>query len=160
MVGGACLPDDPPVRGNLLYPGVGISNPRFRVIDDEPWVLFDVRTSRAENDMGAKADLHLARFSDGEHRLVIANRAARDEWPVVTDADRAGFYMTDERPAVGLGLAVGTLVRMQLVGGVLETIPDVMSYGLHPDRSWLAPIASWGPPRAASPSGDPTTSTI
>ena len=116
---------------------MGISNPRFRVIDDEPWVLFDVRTSRAENGMGAKADLHLARFTDGEHRLVIANRAARGEWPVVTDSERAGFYMTDERPAEGLGLAVGTLVRLQLIGGLVETIPDVLSYGLHPDRSWF-----------------------
>ena len=134
---GACLPDDPPVRGRRLYSGVGISNPRFRVMDGEPWVLFDVRTARGENGMGSRMDLHLARFSDGHHQLALVNRAARDEWPVLTDADRAGFYMTDERPAVGLGLSVGTLVRLRLASGVVETIPDVLSYGLHPDRRWF-----------------------
>lgn len=134
---GACLPDDPPVRGTLLYPGVGISNPRFRVMDDEPWVLFDVRTSQAQNDMAAKVDLHLARVSDGFHQLVLADRAARDEWPILTDADRAGFFMIDERPAPELGLSVGTLLRLRLPEGVLESIDDVLSYGMHPDRSWF-----------------------
>jgi hypothetical protein len=134
---GACLPDDPPVRGRLLYPGSAISNPRFRTLDNEPWVLFDVRTERAQEALAAKIDLHLARFSDGEHRLVLANRAARDEWPVLTDAERAGFYMTDERTVPQLGWPVATLVRLRLASGVVETIDDVMSYGIHPDRTWF-----------------------
>jgi hypothetical protein len=134
---GGCLPDDPPVRGRLLYPGTAISNPRFRTLDNEPWVLFDVRTERAHDGLAAKIDLHLTRFSDGAHRLLMANRAARGEWPVLTGADRAGFYMTDERTIPELGLPVGTLVRMRLTGEVVETIDDIVSYGMHPDRTWF-----------------------
>jgi hypothetical protein len=133
---GACLPEDPPVSGRLLYPGVNILNPRFRVLAGEPWVLFDLRTSRAEEGLASRQDLHLVRFSDGAHELVLTNRADRGDWPVVTDAERASFYMTDERIAADLGQPVGTLVRMRLGAGVVETLDDVMGYGLHPDRRW------------------------
>jgi hypothetical protein len=133
----ACLPDDPPVRGRLLYPGAGVLYPRFRVLDGEPWVLFDVRQARAEDGLSARMDLHLVRWSDGEERRVLADRADRREWPVVSDADRAGFYMTAERIAPDLGLPVADLVRLRLSSGPVETIADVMSYGLHPERRWF-----------------------
>jgi hypothetical protein len=130
----ACLPDDPAVQGRLLHPGPDVVAPRFRTLDGEPWVLYDVRISPAENGLARHFDLHLARFSDGEHRLVLANRADRADWPVITDADRAGFYMVDERDAPGLGLPMATLVRLRLSTGVVETIDDVLDYGIHPER--------------------------
>jgi hypothetical protein len=129
----ACLPDDPPVRGRLLYPGSEVVNPRFRTLEGEPWVLFDVRTAHAQNAVGARYDLHLARWIDGEHRLVLSNRSLSGTWPVLSDADRASYYMVDERES-DLGVPVATLVRLRLATGPVETIDDVHSYGLNPDR--------------------------
>ncbi len=134
LLGASCLPDDPPVQGRLLHAGPNVVAPRFRTLDGEAWVLYDVRTSPSENGLAPHFDLHLARFSDGEHRPVLANRADRAAWPVLTDADRAGFYMIDERLAPDLGLPVGTLVRLRLATGIVETIDDVLGYGIHPER--------------------------
>jgi hypothetical protein len=134
VLASACLPGDPAVQGHLLYPGPEVINPRFRTVNSEPWVLFDVRTSRSENGLAARYDLHLARWTDGAHQPVLANRSIRGEWPAVSDADRASFYMIDEREAVGLGRTMATLVRLRLATGVVETIDDVVGYGLHPDR--------------------------
>ena len=51
VAGAGCLPDDPAVRGRLLYPGTNIENPAFvdyDVLGGEPWVFFNVRRRRPD----------------------------------------------------------------------------------------------------------------
>jgi hypothetical protein len=133
---GACLPDDPAVDGRLLYGGVGLEHPEFVVIDGQPWVMFETRQTRpvlVGGGPGGTLEVHLVNWQDpSQHRVLLPSRAERPEWPRSGDAQGALFYMTNERkPDQGLRLPVGTLLRVKLDGGVLETIDDVFNYSVH-----------------------------
>jgi hypothetical protein len=132
-----CLPDDPEVKGQLLYAGSNIEHPQFISLSSapaEPWVMFQTRRSRATQSQGGTTDLHLVKWPDGsQHRIVLEGRSDRNEWPAVEDASGARFYMTEERLARN-GLPVGTLNRISLTDGLKETLPDVMSYALGGSR--------------------------
>jgi hypothetical protein len=141
LSGFGCLPDDPAVKGQLLYPGSNIESPVFLAIDQgqgagkEPWVMFQTRRTRATRFQGGTSDLHLVKWPDGaQHRVIIEGRSDRGEWPAVRDASGAYFYMTNERLAQN-GLPVGTLNRISLTDGLKETVPDVMSYALGETRN-------------------------
>ena len=130
-----CLPDDPAVMGRSLYRGSNVERPTFVTIGDDLWVLFQVRQAKPTSHHGGVVDLHLVKWADAsQEHVVLAGRADRAEWPVAEDAAGARFYMTDERPS--LGLPVGTLRRLSLADGVIkESIPDVMSYALNGSRT-------------------------
>jgi hypothetical protein len=132
-----CLPDDPAVKGQLLYPGSDIERPQFIALPGaptEPWVMFQTRRTRANQFQGGTTDLHLVKWPDGsQHRVVLEGRSDRNEWPAVEDASGARFYMTGERLAPN-GLPVGILNRISLTDGLQETLPEVMSYALGGSR--------------------------
>jgi hypothetical protein len=133
----ACLPEDRPVDGRLLYPGTNIEHPEFVGLGGEPWVMFEVRQTRstvAGGGPGGSLAVHLVNWQDpGQHRLLLPSRAERAEWPRVSDGAKALFYMTNERkPEQGLRLPVGTLLRVKLDAGVIETIDDVLNYTVNP----------------------------
>jgi hypothetical protein len=130
LVAGACLPDDPEVKGRLLYPGINIERPEFP-INGQPWVMFEVRRSRAEYPLAGKMDVHLVNWLDGTHRLLLEGRSERTDWPRLKVGSSTFYYMVDERRE---GKPVGTLVRLSLSEGVLETLPDVISYSMHVDE--------------------------
>jgi hypothetical protein len=126
----ACLPDDPKVNARLLVAGSDITNPNFVMIDDEPWVLYEKRRARPWMNRGGIVDLHLVKWADGEQqRPLLLGRAERPEWPLVADSTGARFYVTDEKLTPG-ALPFGTLHRVTLKDGVVETLPDVMTYAL------------------------------
>jgi hypothetical protein len=133
-----CLPPDPPVKGQLLYPGSNIERPSFLALDGspkEPWVMFETRRTLGTRAQGGTTDLHLVKWPDGsQHRVVMEARSDRPEWPAVGDASGARFYMTEERLAPN-GLPVGVLNRVSLTEGIKESIPDVMSYALGGSRA-------------------------
>ena len=131
---GACLPDDPAVDGRLLHGGVGIEHPEFVAIDGQPWVMFETRQTRpVRQGVGGSLAVHLVNWQDPtQHRLLLPSRAERPEWPRSVDAQGALFYMTNERaPVQGLRLPVGTLLRVKIDTGVIETIDDVFNYSVH-----------------------------
>jgi hypothetical protein len=133
---GACLPEDPPVKGRLLYPGINIEHPEFVGIAGEPWVMFELRQRWSQvkvNGPGGTLAVHLVNWQDpAQQRILLPSRAERPEWPRAVDAAGAMFFMTDERkPDQGLRLAVGTLLRVKLDTGVIETIDDVLNYSVH-----------------------------
>jgi hypothetical protein len=132
-----CLPDDPDVDGRLLYPGITIESPVFAdpsVLDGEPWVFFNIRTRRKEGDIAGVYDLHRVHWDDGRALLVVGGVSERPEWSShETDATGASFYMLDERLPGG-GRSVGTLARVTLADGVVETLEDVIGYQLHASR--------------------------
>ena len=132
-----CLPDDPPVRGRLLYAGVGIERPEFRYIGDEPWVMFDVRRTRPAQRLGGTTDLYMVHWETGETRLLLKSRSDRLEWQRSPDRWGGFFYMTEERiTSDGPRAPVGTLVRLRLdTGEILERIPDVLSHSVHGGRT-------------------------
>jgi len=73
---------------------------------------------------------------------VVANVADRDSWR--TQADKAGvrFVMVDERfvdggSTVGVPAPVGTLVRLDLVRGELERIPDVSTFSVADEAQFI-----------------------
>jgi hypothetical protein len=134
---GACLPEDKPVDGRLLYPGTNIEHPEFMGIGGEPWVMFEVRQTRPVlGGLGGSLEVHLVNWKDpAQHRLLLPSRAERPEWPRSLDGDGAMFYMTNERrPEQGLRLPVGTLLRVKLDAGVIETIDDVLNYSATPNN--------------------------
>ena len=131
---GACLPEDPAVKGRLLYAGTGIEHPEFMGIGGEPWVMFELRQRRpVPHGLGGTLEIHLVNWQDAsQHRVLLPSRAERPEWPRVVDGEGALFYMTNERkPEQGLRLPVGTLMRVKLDSGVIETIDDVFNYSVH-----------------------------
>jgi hypothetical protein len=127
---GACLPDDPPVQGRLLHADVGIGRVEFRNIDGHPWVQFEVRQARPGTIAGGRFAVHLVSWEDPtQHRVLLASRSDRKEWPRMEDVTGALFYMTEERTSDDRSRSpVGDLVRLSLTGGVLQTIHDVSSY--------------------------------
>lgn len=131
-----CLPDDPAVRGRLLYAGVNIERPEFIYVGDEPWVMFDIRRSRPVFPEGGVVDLYMVNWDTGTSRLMLSGRSDRTEWARSIDKDGAFMYVVDERrTSDGPGSAVGTLVRLRVHDAqILESVPDVISYTLHPDR--------------------------
>jgi hypothetical protein len=146
-----CLPDDPAVRGRLLYPGINIENPAFadyNVLRGEPWVFFNVRQRRPEKELGGQYDLYRVHFENGQLEQVVTGVSERAEWSLhETDAQGATFYMIDERVGKS-GRPVGTLARVTLEDGTLETLPDVLGYTVHPDRQRFlyrkyVPDAKW-----------------
>ena len=131
-----CLPDDPPVNGQLLYAGSNIEHPVFLPIDQgqglgkEPWVMFQTRRTRAGRGHSGTSDLHMVKWPDGaQHRLIMEGRSDRGEWPVVVDSTGLRFYMTEERVAAN-GLPVATLNRVSLTEGIKESLPEVISYAM------------------------------
>ncbi len=127
---GACLPADQPVKGKLLHSGINIESPSFVHLGGEPWVMFQVRRTRPGRSRSGTVDLHLVKWPDAsERRVLLEGRADRNEWPVIEDASGARFYMTEERLASN-GLPIGTLNRVSLKDGIVERIPDVLSYAL------------------------------
>jgi hypothetical protein len=133
-----CLPDDPPVDGHLLYPGIGIESPAFadhRQFNDEPWVFFQLRQRRPMGDLAGQIDLHRVHYSDAREHLVIAGVSERPEWSNhEVDAAGLSYYMIDERLIERRGRAVGTLVRVDLENGIVDSLPDVITYSLHGSR--------------------------
>jgi hypothetical protein len=133
-----CLPDDPPVDGHLLYPGIGIENPAFAAANQfggEPWVFFQLRKRRPTGDLAGQIDLHRVHYSDGREHLVIAGVSERVDWSAhEVDAAGLSYYMIDERlPPTGRS-SIGTLARVDPENGVVETLPDVLGYSLHGSR--------------------------
>jgi hypothetical protein len=131
LSGPGCLPDDPAVKGRLLYPGIGIEHPEIVHVGGQVWVMFEIRQTRgALPAKGGSLATHLVNWEDpAQQRMVLASRAERPEWPRYADERGAWFYMTDERtPAQGLQLPVGTLLRVRLDTGVLESVEDVINY--------------------------------
>ncbi len=133
-----CLPDDPEVQGNLLYPGTNVENPSFADYSQfggEPWVFFQVRRRRQERPLSGMVDLHRVHFVDGREQLVVAGVSERPEWGNHdTDADGLSYYMIDERVDEARGRAVGTLARVSMSDGVVDTLPDVLGYTMHYTR--------------------------
>jgi hypothetical protein len=133
-----CLPDDPPVNGRLLYPGINIENPAFAdygVLDGEPWVFFNVRRRRPDQFMAGQVDIYRVQWESTRLEQVIAGVSERPEWSNrETDAEGATFYMIEERFDEGGGRSVGTLARVTLEEGLAELIPDVLNYSLHSSR--------------------------
>ncbi|HEY0714403.1 MAG TPA: hypothetical protein VGF45_17095, partial [Polyangia bacterium] len=98
--------------------------------DDEPWVLYEQRRARPGTNRGGIVDLQLVKWRDGaDRRTLLLGRAERPEWPLLTDASGARFYVTDERLTPG-ALPYGNLHRVTLKEGVVETLPVVMTYSL------------------------------
>jgi hypothetical protein len=128
IVCAGCLPDSIPVEGRLLFPGRNIDRPSFLRIGGADWVQFEQRTSEAVRGRGSTADVHLVNWDTGAHRVLVSNRS--DRWGVDEDADGIRYYMQGERtfPSPD-SAAVATLARVSLEAGIVETIPDVTSFG-------------------------------
>jgi hypothetical protein len=133
-----CLPADPPVNGRLLYPGIGIESPVFAdpsLLDGEPWVFFNLRTRRQETDLAGEVEVRRVNWEDGREKLVVAGVSERSEWSNhETDVEGASFYMLHERVDEESGRSLGTLARVTLDEGVVETVEDVLGYQMHPSR--------------------------
>ena len=139
LLAAGCLPDDPPVAGTLLYRGIHIEAPHFEIFEGEPWVLFDVRRAIPQGGLGGRLDLHRVRWTDGEHEVIVEGRSDNEYWnpriELRTDAEGAVFYVIDEwLPKEGPRQSVGTLVRVRHAEGVIEAIPDVITYQLHASK--------------------------
>jgi len=155
----SCLPDPEPVNGVSIHPGVAIEDAQFVSFDKQPWVVFGVRQAEPENGYGARLDLYRAHWLDPAPlpegvdpnsvpprppsfeapQLMVSDYVDRPEWsPPAVDAEGVRYYMKDERMALDAGAAAaGTLNRMRVTGEVVETIPDVINYGLSPSNRLL-----------------------
>jgi len=130
-----CLQDGGAPDGRQLFAGRFVEKPSFLAIDKVPHVLFQVRTTPAMPPRSAVHEHWLVNYESGEKRLLVANVADRDSWR--PQADKAGvrFVMVDERfidvgtPA-GVSAPVGTLVRVDLIRGELERIPEVSTFSV------------------------------
>jgi hypothetical protein len=130
-----CLKAGPPVQGRQLFKGRDIEKPAFVGLDGMAFVLFQVRTSLAMPPRSATYDLWLANYDTGETRLLLQNVADRDSWHVQADRTGVRYVMVDEQSidggsSVGVPSPAGTLVRLDLVKGVLERIPNVSTFSL------------------------------
>src|SRR6185369_16110765 len=130
-----CLPEPEPVDGDLIAAGIAIEKPHFEIFDNgdkkEPWVVYGVRKALPVNGYGARVDLHRVRWEDRKAEVIVTDYADRPEWGVAVDARKVRYYMKDERNALdGGAAAVGTLNRISLTAGIVETIPDVTSFSL------------------------------
>jgi hypothetical protein len=167
-----CLPEGKPVDGRQLFKGRSVERPSFIAIDKVAHVLFLVRTAPAQPPRSAVHQQWLVNYETGATRLLVANVADRDSWR--PQADKAGirFVMVDERfveggSAVGVSTPVGTLVRLDLVKGEVERIPEVASFtvsdsqflfrtvapGSRSPELWLRTVA--GNDRSVGPSAGP-----
>lgn len=130
-----CLKEGRAPDGRQLFAGRYVERPSFLAIDKVPHVLFQVRTTAAQAPRSAVHQHWLVNYDTGARRLLVGNVADRDSWRA--QADRAGvrFVMVDERfvdggSAVGVSVPVGTLVRIDLIKGELERIPDVSTFSV------------------------------
>ena len=97
--------------------------------------MFEIRQTRPVplGGLGGSLAVHLVNWQDPPSTgcCCPAGPSGRSG-PASVDADGAMFYMTNERaPEQGLRLPVGTLLRVKLDVGVIETIDDVINYSVH-----------------------------
>jgi hypothetical protein len=130
-----CLKEGRPVEGRQLFAGRFVEKPSFIAIDKVPHVLFQVRTTPAQPPRSAVYQQWLAQYETGATRMIVGNVADRDSWRAQADKAGVRFVMVDERfvdggSAVGVSAPVATLVRLDLVKGELERIPDVSTFSV------------------------------
>src|SRR5688500_709287 len=135
VVAAGCLKEGEPPEGRQLFVGRNVEKPAFIGIDKVPYVMFQVRKTPAQPPRSAAYELWLVNYETGETRLLLENVADRDGWRTQVDPAGLRYVMVDERQVdggsmVGAPSPVGTLVRLDLVRGVLERIPDVTSFSL------------------------------
>lgn len=130
-----CLKEGRPVEGRLLIEGRQIEQPSFVELGGRLWVSFEDR-NRTFDPEGPTYDLRMVSFEDGEARTVLENIADRPAWRPQIDGRGLQYYMVDARsvasPNGGSATAVGTLVRLDPANGVVERVPDVVSYSVYP----------------------------
>ncbi len=126
-----------PVQGRLLHGGPGIEDPDFVQIGAETWVRFNLRRAPAVAGASGTLDVHLVNWADpARNRVLLVGRSDRPQWPVVSDASGASFYMTDERTSP-TGTVSGSLTRVSLDAGVRDSIADVIDYSLVLSGTWF-----------------------
>ncbi len=126
-----------PVQGRLLYGGPRIEDPDFVQVGAETWVRFNLRRAPAVAGASGAVDVHLVNWADpSRNRVLVVNRSGRPQWPVVSDASGASFYMTDERSSP-TGTVSGSLTRVSLDAGVRDSIADVIDYTLVLSGTWF-----------------------
>jgi hypothetical protein len=133
MAAAGCLQEGRPVDGRQLFAARDVEKPAFIGIDRVPYVMFHVRKTPAMPPRSATYELWLANYETGETRRLLENVADRDVWRIQVDMSGVRYVMVDERSvaagsSMGVQTPVGTLVRLDLVRGELERIPDVSSY--------------------------------
>lgn len=139
-----CLREQAPVdNGRSLHRGRDIERPAFVVIDEQPWVQYDVRISAAVGRRGGVSDLWLVSWDEGVKRRLIENRS--DAWGIDQDSSGVRYVMVDEttvETTAGTPTPVATLARVTMTGEVLERIPGVASFSVYGDRFFYRrPIA-------------------
>jgi hypothetical protein len=118
-----------PVQGRLLHGGPGIEDPDLVQVGAETWVRFNLRRAPAAAGASGVVDVHLVNWADpARNRVLVVGRSDRLQWPILSDASGAYYYMTDERRSP-TGTVSGTLTRVSLDAGVRDSIADVIDYG-------------------------------
>lgn len=130
-----CLKEGRPVDGRQLFTGREVEKPAFIGIDKVAYVTFHVRKTQAVAPLAASYELWLVNYETGEKRLLLENVSDRDSWRQQADMAGVRYLMVDERAiesgsGAGAPQPVGTLVRLHLIHGVLERIPDVSNFTL------------------------------
>jgi hypothetical protein len=131
------LPEGRPVEGRHLFEGRNVEKPSFVGIDKVAYVMFQERTATALPPRSAVYNLWLVNYETGERRLVLSNVADRDSWRPQADTKGLRYIMVDEHlvdggSAVGVPTPAGTLVRLDLLKGELERIPEVSTFAVNP----------------------------
>jgi hypothetical protein len=132
----ACLPEGRPVEGRQLFAGRNVEKPTFVGIDKVAYVTFEERTATAVPPRAAVYNLWIVNYETAERRLVLSGVADRDSWRPQVDGKGVRYLMVDEHfvdggSSVGVPTPVGTLVRLDLLKGELERIPEVSTFSVN-----------------------------
>lgn len=131
----ACLPEPRAPEGVQLYAGQRVERITPIDLDGRSYLSFALRREPLRDDRGGRVDL-LVVPADGAQpaRVALAGRVDSPRFPLIDiDGRQRHFWaMREERSYRhgGQTLLTGTLTRFDLVRGVQEEIPLVMSYGL------------------------------
>jgi hypothetical protein len=125
----------------LLYAGAAVEDPRWVRMDTEGWLKFSVRRSAVAAAPGSSdgiLDAHVIKSTDpASDKVIFSGRSDRPEWPVLSDAYGAEFYVAQTRTQP---VPAGTLSRVSFAAAVfgkgsVDSIADVMSYQLFENRN-------------------------
>jgi hypothetical protein len=127
------LPDPQPVDGRLLYQSGQVEGPSF--VREGTHVVFNVRRRRPEGPQSGAVDWAIVPF-DGSApaRFFLRNRSDRFDPVVVGEPFPEQYWVVRDERTVATGsrgertAQVGTLSRVSFDGGVLEDVPDVLSF--------------------------------
>jgi hypothetical protein len=131
-----CLPEGRPVEGRQLFASRNVEKPSFLGIDKVAYVMFQERIATALPPRSAVYNLWLVNYETAERRLLLSNVADRDSWRAQADGKGLRYIMVDEHfvdggSAAGVPTPAGTLVRLDLLKGEVERIPDVSTFSVN-----------------------------